>query len=343
MKEIYTSDLQPNQLIVSEFLVLAKDLRHKKTGEGYLSLTLGDRTGEIEAKIWDNVDQVESSFERDNFVKVKCAVQLYQNRMQLTIHKLKRLEDSEVDLRDFLPRSAREPEEMWQELEAVVAGIGNAQLRALLQSILAMPEIAEKMKFAPAAKTLHHAFLGGLLEHVCSLCRLTKLVAQNYPEIDQDLVLAGVVLHDMGKIKELSYTRSFQYTTEGQLLGHIILELEILHKALADLTDFPKPLQMLLEHLIISHHGQYDFGSPKLPMFPEAMLLHYLDDMDSKLQNMHTALDRIPGEKQEWTGYIQSLSRPLLDVRKFLANASRSAEDSAMEPSTQSTKENLEK
>ena len=150
-----------------------------------------------------------------------------------------------------------------------------------------------------------------------SVCRRSRLVAQNYSQIDLDLVIAGVVLHDLGKIYELSYTRSFGYTTEGQLLGHMILELEILHRTLAEMPDFPRPLQTLLEHLIISHHGQYLFGSPKLPMFPEALLLHYLDDLDSKLQGMQTRLDRESSTVGEWTAYIPSLERPLLKLDEF--------------------------
>ena len=181
------------------------------------------------------------------------------------------------------------------------------------------------MRQAPAAKTLHHAYIGGLLEHILSLCRLAKLVLQNYPGLDEDLVIAGVLLHDLGKIYELSYARSFGYTSDGQLLGHMILEIEILHKKLADMPDFPRPLQTLLEHLIISHHGQYEFGSPKLPMFPEALLLHYIDDLDSKLQGMQTLIAKEAALEGDWTGFLPSLGRPLLKVSKFLENAPEAA------------------
>ena len=339
MKELYISDLRPNEVITSEFLVHTKELRHKKTGEIYLSLSLADRTGEVEAKMWDHVDQVHETFERDDFVKVRGAVQLYQNRPQLTVHKLRRLEEQEVDLADFFPRSARDPEEMWLELQEIVAGIEKPPLRALLEKVLSTPDIAERLKLAPAAKTLHHAYLGGLLEHILSLCRLTKLVAQNYPTIDQDLVLTGVVLHDLGKIYELSYSRSFSYTTAGQLLGHMILELEILHRVLAEMPDFPRPWQTLLEHLIISHHGHYEFGSPKLPMFPEALLLHYMDDLDSKLQGMQTILKRNETLAGEWTGYLASLGRPLLNVPKFLENSRLEAEDEGIETPSESSED----
>ena len=318
MKATFIRDLRPDQIIVTEFLVQSKELRSKKSGENYLSLALSDKTGELDAKMWENVEDVHLTFERDDFVKVKGAVQVYRNKPQLTLHKIRRLEDAEVDLADFFPRSARDPEEMWLELLGVVQGLVNPQLKELLSRILADPEIAPRLKLAPAAKTLHHAFLGGLLEHILSLCRLSMLVSQNYTGIDLDLLLAGVVLHDLGKIYELSYTRSFSYTTEGQLLGHMILELEILHRTLAGMPDFPRPLQRLLEHLIISHHGHYEFGSPKLPMFPEALLLHYLDDMDSKMQGMQGILERDGLIEGEWTGYLSSLGRPLLKMQKFL-------------------------
>ncbi len=329
MKDIYVRDLQPNQTIVAAFLVQAKDVRFKRTGESYLSLILADKTGDLEAKIWENVEEFEPLFERDDFVKVKGAVQVFRQRPQLTVHKLRRLEEQEVDLTDFFPRSARDPEEMWRELEAVVAAVQNPHLHALLSAILSDPEIASRLKSAPAAKSFHHAYLGGLLEHNLSLCRVAKLVVQNYPGLDEDLVIAGIVLHDLGKIYELSYSRSFGYTSEGQLLGHMILEIEILHRKLAQMPEFPRPLQTLLEHLIISHHGQYDFGSPKLPMFPEALLLHYLDDLDSKLQGMQSLLEKETLLESDWTGFLPSLGRPILKVGKFLQSSGSETSASA--------------
>ena len=330
MKDIYVRDLQPNQTIVSAFLVQAKDVRFKRTGESYLSLMLADKTGDLEAKIWENVEEVAPLFERDDFVKVKGAVQVFRKRPQLTVHKLRRLEEQEVDLTDFFPRSARDPEEMWRELEAVVAAVQNPHLHALLSAILSDPEIAPRLKSAPAAKSLHHAYLGGLLEHNLSLCRLAKLVLQNYSGLDEDLVIAGIFLHDLGKIYELSYSRSFGYTAPGQLLGHMILEIEILHRKLAQMSEFPRPLQTLLEHLIISHHGQYEFGSPKLPMFPEALLLHYLDDLDSKLQGMQSLLEKETLVESEWTGFLPSLGRPILKVGKFLESGGSETSPSAL-------------
>ena len=327
MKEIYVRDLQPNQIIVSAFLVQTKDVRFKKTGEGYLSLSLSDKTGEVEAKIWENVEEFAPLFERDDFIKVKGAVQVFRKKPQLTVHKLRRLDEKEVDLADFFPQSGRDSNEMWQELEGVVAAVQDPHLKALLSLVLGDPEIALRLQRAPAAKSLHHAYLGGLLEHILSLCRLAKLVLQNYSGLNEDLVITGVLFHDLGKIYELSYSRSFGYTSDGQLLGHMIQEIEILHRKLAALPDFPRPLQTLIEHLIISHHGQYEFGSPKLPMFPEALLLHYLDDLDSKLQGMQTLIEKEKMLEGDWTGFLPSLGRPLLKVSKFLERAAVAEED----------------
>ena len=181
------------------------------------------------------------------------------------------------------------------------------------------PEIARAYRNAPAAKTLHHAYIGGLLDHVVSLFRSCDLICRNYPQANRDLVLAGAFLHDIGKIHELTYARSFSYSTRGQLLGHMIIELEMLQEKLELFPDFPGGLKTLLEHLIISHHGQYEFGSPKLPMFPEALLLHYMDDLDSKMESMRAHLERDAESQNPWAGYNPSLGRNLLNSTKFLS------------------------
>jgi 3'-5' exoribonuclease len=185
---------------------------------------------------------------------------------------------------------------------------------------MADPEISAAYRNAPAAKTLHHAYIGGLLDHVVSLFRSCDLICTNYPQINRDLLLTGAFLHDIGKIHELTYNRSFSYTTKGQLLGHMIIELEMLQAKLALQPDFPEELKTLVEHLIISHHGQYDFGSPKLPMFPEALMLHYLDDLDSKMEAMRAHFERESTLDGPWTSYNASLGRPLLNSEKFLAS-----------------------
>jgi len=320
MKDFFLSDCaaQENQIITSTFVVVSKQVKPKKTGEPYLALTLGDRSGQIDAKMWDNVEEAIDAFKQDDFLKVKGLLNKYKNRFQITIHKVRRMGESEVDYADYLPKTTKDVDELWAALAGFVASFQNAHLKALVVAFMSDPKIAEAYRNAPAAKTLHHAFIGGLLEHVVSLCRSCDLICQNYPQLNRDLLLTGAFFHDIGKIHELSYSRSFAYTTKGQLLGHMIIELEMLQEKLALLPNFPDELKILIEHLIISHHGHYEFGSPKLPMFPEALVLHYLDDLDSKVESMRAHFEREAGIVGSWTGYNPSLGRSLLNTAKFL-------------------------
>ena len=317
MKDLFISDLEPNKVITTTFLVKVKEVRAKKTGEPYLSLTLGDKSGSLDAKMWDNVAEVEPTFDRDDFVKVRGLVQLFRNRQQLTVHRIRRCQESEVEYGDYFPKTTRDVEQMFGELLALVDRIGNPHLKKLLENLLNDSEFALKFKQAPAAKSLHHAWLGGLLEHTLSLCQLCQGMARHYPGLDQDLLLAGAVLHDIGKTEELSYSRSFAYTTEGQLLGHMILELDLVNRKVAEIEDFPPRLKTLIQHLIISHHGEYEFGSPKLPMFPEALVLHCLDNLDSKLASMQDLIAGDTNPDSEWTAYYPMFGRPLFKGSKI--------------------------
>ncbi|HWH60924.1 MAG TPA: HD domain-containing protein [Terriglobales bacterium] len=341
MKEFFLSDCPrfENKVVVSSFVVISKQVKPKKTGEPYLALTLGDRCGQIEAKMWDNVEDALDAFEQEDFLKIKGLLNKYKNRFQLTIHKLRKLGDSEIDFGDYLPKTTKDVEELWRTVGEFVATFKDSNLRALVQSFMADPEIAEAYKNAPAAKSLHHAYIGGLLDHVVSLFRSCDLVCRNYPQINRDLLLTGAFLHDIGKIHELTYNRSFSYTSRGQLLGHMIIELEMLQKKLAALPHFPDEMKTLIEHLIISHHGQYEFGSPKLPMFPEALMLHYLDDLDSKMESMRAHFEREAENESSWTSYNASLGRTLLNSAKFLKKeepvAAAAAAASAADPTAQ--------
>src|SRR5438270_10514335 len=321
MKEFYICDCirHENKIITSNFVVVSKQIKPKKSGEPYLALTVGDRSGQLEAKMWDNVEEVLNAFEQDDFLKIKGLVNKYKNRFQLTIHKLRKLGDTEIEFSDYLPKTTKNIDELWQTLAGFVDSFQNLYLKSLIQAFMSDPEIASAYRNAPAAKTLHHAYIGGLLDHVVSLFRSCDLICRNYPQVNRDLLLTGVFLHDIGKIHELAYNRSFTYTTRGQLLGHMIIELEMLQAKLVQVPDFPPELKTLLEHLIISHHGQYEFGSPKLPMFPEALLLHYMDDLDSKMESMRALFERDGDQDNPWTGYSPSLGRPLLNTAKFLA------------------------
>jgi 3'-5' exoribonuclease len=320
MKSPLASELKANEIATAVFLVHSKEIRQKRTGEPYLCLQLGDRSGEVEARMWDNVPDVMDTFDRDDFVKVKGLFQLYNNRPQLTIHKMRRVLDHEVDLADFFPASERNPDEMWAELRRIVAELGNEHIRRLLDAFLDDPEIAPKYRIAPAAKTIHHAFRSGLLEHVLSLCALARRVADHYPWIDRELLVAGAVLHDIGKIHELSYERGFAYTAEGQLLGHIAIGVRMMAEKLRAFPDFPPELRNLLEHIILSHHGQLEFGSPKTPAFPEALLFHFLDDMDSKMECMRALLGKEPQSESLFTPWSSALERVTLRKDRYLSS-----------------------
>ena len=336
MKDFYIRDAATfeNQNITTSFVVAVKQVKAKKSGEPYLALTLVDRTGQIEAKVWDGVPEIMETFEQDDFVKVKGLLNKYNGRFQLTVHKLRTMEEAEIDFSDYLPKTTKDIDELWKTVGEFVAGFQNPHLKAVLEAFMADPVIAASYKNAPAAKTLHHAYIGGLLDHVVSLMHSADLICKNYPQqINRDLLLTGVFLHDIGKIHELSYSRSFGYTDRGQLLGHMIIELEMLQAKIKvanekTATPFPDELKTMVEHLIISHHGKYEFGSPKLPMFPEALMLHYIDDLDSKLEAMRAHYEREPDA--DWTGYNASLGRPLMNSRRVLekiynASAARAA------------------
>jgi 3'-5' exoribonuclease len=325
MKSPYISELQPNQTVHGTFLVSYKEIRQKKGGDPYLSLTLSDRTGELDARMFDNASEFLDAFERDDFVRVKGLLQVFQNRPQLTLHRIQSIADSEVDASDYFPVSKRDRDEMFRELQSSIAGMANPHLKALLEAVFADESIAVPFRSAPAAKTVHHNWIGGLIEHVLSMCNLAKFTAGHYPNIDFDLLLAGVILHDVGKIRELSYTRSIAYTTEGQLLGHIMIGIGIIEEKLRQVPDFPARLHELLLHMILSHHGELEFGSPKVPLFPEALLLHFIDNLDSKMECMRSLIEKDRSVTGEWTAYSSALERSALKKSKFLEPKERSA------------------
>jgi len=320
MKDFYIRDCaqQENQTITSFFVVALKQVKSKKSGEIYLSLTLADRSGQVQANMWENVPDTVDRFEQDDFVKVKGVIHKYNGRWQMTIHKLRKLGEREIDYSDYIPKTSKDIEQLWRTLAGFVESFENPWLKSLLHEFMGDDRIASAYRCAPAAKTLHHAFVGGLLDHVTSLVTICDLAVRNYPQVNRDLLLTGAFLHDIGKVHELTYQRSIAYTTKGQLLGHMVIELEMLHEKIARVPGFPDELKILLEHMIISHHGRYEFGSSKLPMFPEALMLHYMDDLDSKMEAMRAQFAREADLDNAWTSYNPSLGRPLLNTKKFL-------------------------
>jgi 3'-5' exoribonuclease len=324
MKEIYVADVGKfeNQAVVSFFAVSSKQVRSRKDGTGqYMALTLGDRTGQIESRMWENFAEAAAGFEQGDVVKVRAEVCRYNGRLQLNLEKLRLAAADEVELADYVPHTQKNVEELWSTLVRTVDSFSDLSLQALLRSFLDDPVLAPALREAPAAKSLHHAWLGGLLEHVVSLVGICELAARHYPEINRDLLLTGAMLHDIGKLEELRWGTSFDYTLQGQLVGHITLGIAMIEKKLAALPDFPPALRILVEHMVLSHHGKLEFGSPKLPMIPEAVLLNYLDDLDAKMHLMRSEFARHEaegGEAGEMTDWVRAMDRPLLNTATFL-------------------------
>lgn len=317
MKSPFVAELRADQTISTFFLVSEKEIRSTRDARPYLRLELADRTGTIEARMWEGFERDAQTVERDAFVKVQARVENYRGKLQLSIDKLRLAQPGEVETADYQAQPQIDVEALYAKLLEYVAGVANPWLRQLLEDVVQDPQIAPNLKRAPAAKMMHHAYLGGLLDHILSLCALSRLVAPHYPEVDGDLLLTGAILHDVGKTGELRYDSALGYTSEGQLLGHILIGYELLAKKMDAIAGFPPKLKALVLHLLASHHGHYEFGSPKLPMFREALLLHYLDDMDSKMGAAKAALASEHGV-DEWTEWNSALERRLLRVEEYL-------------------------
>jgi 3'-5' exoribonuclease len=318
MTTLYVAGLEDGQAVTSLFLVREKEIRTSvRTGSSWLQLELADRTGTISAKMWENFTAIAATFERDDVVQIRGRVKLYNGQKELTLEAVLPSSERDYELSDFLPHTKYDVEELYAQLHAAVAALQNPHLQKLLAAFLDDPAIAAKLKRAPAAMTMHHAFIGGLLEHIVSLIGLSRAVAQHYPDLDADLLLAGVVLHDIGKIDELRYTRSIDYSTEGRLLGHIMLGIGMVRDRIKAIPGFPPQLAVLVEHLILSHHGTYEFGSPSLPQTREAVALHFIDDLDSKMAAIGASIDSLAADDQ-WTERNPSLRRALLHAGKYL-------------------------
>jgi len=307
MKSLYAAEIHENQSVDSLFLVAAKNHGVTKGGNSYLVLKLLDRSGEIEGRVWDRADDLARGFDKDDFVRVRGQATLYQGKVQIRVQDVMRVEEVNVAAEDFLPRSAFDPEAMLEELQSILRGIKNPHLLTLAEACFADRELMDLLKRAPGAKTIHHPYLGGLLEHTLSLLRLILKVVENYQGIDVDLLLIGGFLHDIGKVYEFSFDRSVEYTDGGQLLGHLVMEVELVTKKIEAIPEFPNELALLVKHMLVSHHGAYEFGSPKLPQTLEAIILHSLDDLDGKIQ----AIQNLPAKEtgSKWTAFHRAYGR----------------------------------
>ena len=309
MKKIFIEDIKENDKFESVFLVKEKNLAMSKNGKPYLNLKLGDRSGEIEARVWDNAEYFSTLFEKDDFINVTSRVSKYQNNLQLVLFGIEKCHEKEVFIDDFLPKTDKNIERMFGELVETSKAVKNIYLRKLLNVFFDDEGFIRLFKIAPAAKGLHHVYIGGLLEHSLSVGKLILHTAKNYKGINTDLLLTGGILHDIGKVYELSYDRSFDYTDKGRLLGHITIGVEMIENKISEVSNFPEDLAMLLKHLILSHHGHYEFGSPKRPKTIEAIILYYLDDMDSKVNGFQQFIAKEKDKRSKCTGYHKLFER----------------------------------
>jgi 3'-5' exoribonuclease len=335
MKAHFVVDLSDGQTVVSHFLVRDKEVRTSvRTGACWLQLELVDRTGAISGKMWDNFALLVPTFDRDDVVQIRGRVKLFNGQKELALEQIVPAIERDYDLSDFLPHTKCDIEEMYANLRAAVTRVRNPWLKQLLSSVVDDPSLAPRIKRAPAAMTMHHAFIGGLLEHVMSLAGLVPGVTAQYPELDADLLLTGVVLHDIGKIDELRYSRGIDYSTEGRLLGHIMIGAQLVHEKIKAIAGFPPQLAVLVEHLILSHHGSLEFGSPSLPQTREAIALHFLDDMDSKMGAMRATIDLAScgSGTSVWTDRNPSLRRALLRSDKYFDTNATIPSNGSLDP-----------
>jgi 3'-5' exoribonuclease len=323
MKDFFVEDAArvENGTVTTYFVLSSLHVRDKKQGGQYLALTLSDKTGSFEGRMWDDVGEALASCSEGCYVKVQGDVSKYQGKFQITLKKLRLAADSEIDPKDFQASTKFDVEAMWAELRGYVAAFKNQDLQRLVFAFLDDDQIGPAFRAAPAAKRLHHAWLGGLLEHVLTLVRVCLAALPFYPEVDPDLLVTGAILHDIGKVRELEWKSSFSYSLEGQMIGHISIAQGMLREKVQALAPFPEKLRVLVEHMILSHHGKYEFGSPKLPMTPEAILLSALDDLEAKMQAVRNefasaeAAGKDPDEVTEW---VRSMDRSLFNSKKYL-------------------------
>jgi 3'-5' exoribonuclease len=329
MKDIYIADLggfEEGKIFDGFFLLLQRQTRSTKTNKPYLSLILCDKTGQLEGRVWDpNDSRIGKDLDRGDIVKARGTVSRFDDRLQMKVEQMRRAVAGEVDKADLMPATTYDVDELWRDLMGFVESFTEPNLKLLLTAILSKPELAQAYREAPAARQLHHAWLGGLLEHVVSLLKLADRVVPHYPILHRDLVLTGVILHDIGKVRELAWDVGFEYTVEGTLLGHIQMGTELVEKTIDGLPSFPPRLRTLVVHMVLSHHGKLEFGSPKLPMIPEALVLNFLDDLDAKMQAMAGEFEKCAREGKaadELTGRVWALDqRQLLNTRGWLEGA----------------------
>ena len=310
-KSIYLQDIKQGEKISSSFLVAEKNMAFSLKGSPYLTVKLKDKTGELDGKVWDNAVEFDQQFKKGDIIAIEGRANTYKNSLQISIIGIKKCNWEEVEPTDYLPGAKGDVNGMFDELLAHVDTVQNKALQELLYAFLKDEKTAELFKRAPAAKGFHHIYLGGLLEHSLSVVRLLIKIAEHYQYLDRDMLIAGGLLHDIGKIYEFSYDQLIEYSDEGRLIGHIVMGVEMIDKKIAAIPDFPVQLALELRHLILSHHGEFEYGSPKRPKTMEALAVHYMDDLDAKLNAFQSFTADSNNADSDWTTYNRFFERYL--------------------------------
>jgi 3'-5' exoribonuclease len=309
MKSLYVKDIKAGEKIKASFLVMEKNLAYSQKGQPYLSIRLRDKTGDMEGRVWDNVSTLDPVFKKGDIVFVQGRAVSYRENTQLAVLDIRKIDEAELDPWDYFPTTKGNVEEMFAALADYANSVENPWLKKLLENFLGDGELAARFKRAPAAKGFHHAYLGGLLEHTLSMVQILDFLARHYPTVSRDMLIAGGILHDIGKIEEFSYDRAIDYTTPGRLIGHIIMGVEMIDRRIAGIEGFPEDLALELKHVVLAHHGELDFGSPKRPKTVEALIVHFVDDLDAKVMAFREFIGNSGGEESEWTLFHRFFER----------------------------------
>ncbi|MCD4784643.1 MAG: HD domain-containing protein [Candidatus Eremiobacteraeota bacterium] len=314
LNKIFIEQLKTGKKVVDFFYVEEKSTRKTRQGKTYLDLKLRDKTGSISAKVWDKAEKLSGLFSRNDYVKILALVENYQNNLQLRIEKIRKAEDDEIKQEDFLPVCDKDVDELFAQLLEYIESVENTHLKSLLDSFFKDEEFVMGYLRTPAAKSVHHTYLGGLLEHSLSMVQVCEFLVNHYGDLDRDLLITGAILHDIGKVRELEIKGGFSYTTGGELLGHTAIGMIMVHDKISGIEDFPEELALLIEHMILSHQGMPEWGAVKRPLFKEALILHYVDDIDAKINLLRTYTEgETSGPEDIWTEKCW-----YLDNRRFL-------------------------
>ena len=309
MNKVFVNQLKEKDTFSTAFMLSQMSLNHDKNGKAFLSLTISDKSGTLNAMMWDNVESVSSSFEVGDIVMIKGHIQNYQNKLQAVIHHIKEISKDELEMQDFIKVSSSSTDVMYAELLKIVDTMSDIHIKQLIQNTLNNKEVQKRLLKYPAAKTIHHAYIGGLLEHILSICKIMEFMAHHYPFVKRDLLIFGAIYHDIGKLWELSIEKGFQYTDKGRLVGHMQIACEMIDEQSSQILGFPQELKDILKHIILSHHGRLEYGSPKRPKFLEAQIVAMIDDLDSKVNSMLGLIQEEP--EGSWTRYNSQFDRYL--------------------------------